>query len=107
VRGYIHDLIIFLRTHRAVSSGVSALATQHFNHLSRVLAPLHGLTFITPSLVALAFRKIYAHRIILTAPEDERTLQWGSSVEAVREFLRGMTVDDVLDGVLDSVPRPL
>lgn len=62
---------------------------------------------MSPSLVALAARKIYPHRIVLTKPEHERSMQWGSSLEAVREVLDGITVEDVIDEVLDAVEVPL
>ncbi|KAL1624367.1 hypothetical protein SLS56_007836 [Neofusicoccum ribis] len=71
------------------------------------LAPLHGLSYVPPSLVALATRKIYPHRIVLTTPENERSMQWGSSLEAVREVLDGVTVDDVIEDVLHQVEVPL
>jgi len=72
-----------------------------------VLAPLHDLDYISPSLVALAARKIYPHRIVITAPEDERSMQWGSSLEAVKAVLEGVTVEDVVEEVLQSVEVPL
>lgn len=111
-----------MRLHRAVAGGVSALATRHFNTLAqyvtiykavscanvhRVLAPLHGLDYVPPSLVALAARKVYPHRIEITAPEDERSMQWGSSLEAVKAVLSGVTVEDVVEEVLQSVEVPL
>lgn len=34
-------------------------------------------------------------------------MQWGSSVEAVRAVLDGVTVDDVIEEVLQSVEVPL
>lgn len=71
------------------------------------MAPLHGLDYVPPSLVALAARKIYPHRIILTTPENERSMQWGSSLEAVREVLNGVTADDVIEDVLQQVEVPL
>lgn len=71
------------------------------------MAPLHGLDYVPPSLVALAARKIYPHRIILTTPEKERSMQWGSSIEAVREMLDGVTVDDVIEDVVHQVEVPL
>ncbi|OMP83763.1 hypothetical protein BK809_0005144 [Diplodia seriata] len=107
VFAYMQNLIAFLRLHRAVSGGISALATRHFELLVRALAPLHGLNYVPPSLVALAARKIYPHRILLTAPENERSMQWGSSLEAVREVLDGVTVDDVIEDVLQQVEVPL
>jgi hypothetical protein len=71
------------------------------------LAPLHGLPYVTPSLVALAARKIYPHRISITKPEDERSMQWGSSLDAVKAVLDGVTVEDVIEEVLQSVEVPL
>ena len=58
-------------------------------------------------MVALAARKIYPHRIVITAPENERSLQWGSSLEAVKAVLDGVTPDDVVEEVLQSVEAPL
>jgi hypothetical protein len=74
---------------------------------SSALAPLHGLSYITPSLIALAARKIYPHRINLTSPENERSMQWGSSLEAVKAVLEGVTVEEVVEEVLQSVEVPL
>jgi hypothetical protein len=111
-----------MRLHRAVAGGISAMATRHFNTLAQyvailtlpkqsntgsALAPLHGLDYIPPSLVALAARKIYRHRIVLTAPEDERSMQWGSSLDAVKAVLDGVTAEDVIEEVLQSVEVPL
>jgi hypothetical protein len=58
-------------------------------------------------MIALAARKIYLHRIVITAPENERSVQWGSSLEAVKAVLDGVTVDDVIEEVLESVEVPL
>jgi len=107
VRGFLHNIVVFMRLHRAVAGGISAMATRHFNLLAHVLAPLHGLGYISPSLVALAARKIYPHRIAITAPESERSMQWGSSLDAVKAVLEGVTVDDVVEEVLQSVEVPL
>ncbi|PVI04283.1 hypothetical protein DM02DRAFT_586518 [Periconia macrospinosa] len=107
VRAYLHNIIVFMRLHRAVRGGISAMATRHFTTLAHALAPLHGLSYITPSLVALAARKIYPHRIIITSPADERSMQWGSSLEAVKAVLDGVTVEDVIEEVLQSVEAPL
>jgi len=78
-----------------------------YTNSSRALAPLHGLLYISPSLVALAARKIYPHRIVITSPENERSMQWGSSLEAVKAVLEGVTAEDVVDEVLQSVEVPL
>lgn len=107
IRSYIHNIAIFLRMHRCVAGGVSALATQYFLRLSHVLSPLHGLGYVSPGLVALAARKVYAHRIVLATEETEKSLMWGSEAAAVREMLEGVTEEDVIEDVLGSVETPL
>jgi hypothetical protein len=109
VKQYQTNIVSFLRLHRAVAGGISAAATSHFDKLSRILAPLHNLLFATPSLVALAARKIYPHRILIVEPEKERSMQWGSDIEAVRELLEGVGAEDVIEDVLGSagVEAPL
>lgn len=71
---------------------------------SRLLAPLHGIDYLTPSIVALAARKVFRHRILVASPEDDRSLQYGSNREAISQILADVTADSVLDGVLDLEP---
>jgi len=65
------------------------------------------LSFVTPSLVALAARKVYRHRIRLASFEKERSIQYGSDVEAVQEMLEGLTAEVVIDTVLETVECPV
>ncbi|KYK61619.1 hypothetical protein DCS_02762 [Drechmeria coniospora] len=104
---YQMNIISFLRMHRAVASGTTPTATKHFDMLVRCLAPLHGLDYVTPALVELAARSVYLHRIQITEPEKERSLQWGSSLEAVRAILVDLGPEDVIDEVLETVTAPL
>ena len=62
---------------------------------------------MTPPLVGLAVRKIYHHRIRITKPESERSIQYGSDLVAVVELLKGYTPDLVIEEVLDEVEVPL
>lgn len=57
--------------------------------------------------MGLAARKIYPHRIKITSPENERSMQWGSSLDAVKAVLEGVGPDDVVEEVLQSVEVPL
>ena len=82
-------------------------ATTHFRTLIRSLATLHGLDFVTPELVQLAARKIYAHRIAIVPPERERSMQWGSDLPAVKALLEGVQPEDVVEEVLGMVDAPL
>jgi len=102
VKQYQQNVIAFLRVHRAVAGGISAVATKHFNKLVKCLAPLHGLSYATPSLIALAARKIYLHRIHIVQPEQERSMQWGSDLNAIKALLEGVGPEDVIEDVLGS-----
>jgi hypothetical protein len=35
VRAYLHNIVVFMRLHRAVGGGISAMATRHFNALAQ------------------------------------------------------------------------
>ncbi|KAG7105561.1 hypothetical protein HYQ44_015019 [Verticillium longisporum] len=104
---YQMNLISFLRMHRAVGGGVSPTATKHFEQLIKALAPLHKLDYATPGLVALALRKVYLHRIQIVEPEQERSMQWGSELEAVEALLEDIGPEEVMEEVLDMVATPL
>lgn len=107
IKAYSQNIITFLRLHRAVGSGVSPRATQHLDNLVKYLAVIHGQTYVSPSLVALAVRKIYTHRVIITKPEAERSIQYGSDLKAVSAILQGFTSERVIEEVLQSVEAPI
>ncbi|KAI0833068.1 hypothetical protein F5Y06DRAFT_280736 [Hypoxylon sp. FL0890] len=107
---YLMNIITFLRMHRAVApggGGVTPHATKHFEQLSKCLAALHGLDYVTPSLVGLAVKKVYPHRIGIVSPERERSMQWGSDLSAVEALLEGVTAEYVIEEVLAMVEAPL
>jgi len=104
---YQMNIVSFLRMHRAVASGITPVATKHFEHLVKCLAPLHRLDYVTPSLVALAAKKVYQHRIRIVVPEKERSMQWGSELAAVQALVDGVASDDVIEDVLGMVSAPL
>lgn len=107
VASYLHNIVLFMRTSRYVTSGVTATATKQLRTLSSALAPLHGLDYVPPSLVVLAARKIYAHRLVLATSSTEKSLQWGSDPSAVARLLENITVESVIDDVLASFESPL
>ncbi|KAH7152107.1 hypothetical protein B0J13DRAFT_438580 [Dactylonectria estremocensis] len=104
---YQMNIISFLRMHRAVAGGLTPTATKHFAQLMRCLAPLHNLDYVTPALVGLAAGKVYLHRIQLTPPGKERSMQWGSRVDAVEALLEDIGPEDVIEDVLGMVTAPL
>ncbi|KAK9493550.1 hypothetical protein V1508DRAFT_88503 [Lipomyces doorenjongii] len=107
IRRYMHDIMVFLRMHRAIRGGVSARASRDFELLIRCLCPFHGISFATPSIVVIAARKTYSHRITISSPEDDRSVLYGSETEALSKFIQHWTPDVVLDDVLDTVPVPM
>ena len=72
--------------------------------LLRFLAPLHGIDYLTPSIVALAARKVFRHRIVVATPDEDRSLQYGSDLKAASYVLEDVTADSILDGVLALEP---
>lgn len=104
---YQKNIVSFLRMNRAVLEGITPAATRHLDKLARCLAPLHRVDFVTPALVGLAARKVYQHRIRITPPEKERSMQWGSKLDAVEALLVDVTPEEVIDDVLGMVPAPL
>ena len=104
---YLHNIVVFSRNNRYIKGGVTATASRQLRVIAKVLAPLHGLSYVPPSLIALAVRKLYPHRLKLTTVETERSLQWGSDLEAVKQLLEGVTVQDAIEDILASVETPL
>lgn len=52
--------------------------------------------------MALAARKIYLHRLEIVNPERERSMQWGSDVDAIAAILEGIGPEDVIEDVLGT-----
>lgn len=113
VRRYQMNIVSHLRMHRAVAAGmgsgngVTPAATKHFDQLTKSLAALHGLDYVTPALVVLAAKKIYLHRVRIVAPDKERSMQWGSDLAAVEQLLEGVGPEDVVEDVINMVPAAL
>jgi AAA lid domain len=107
IRRYLQDIVVFLRLERGVDGGVTPFGNVCFVELAKYLAPLHGLDFVTPSLVGLAARKVFPHRITMATAERERSIQFGSNIEAVKQYLDGLTPEVVIELVLAKVDSPL
>ncbi|KAK4171568.1 hypothetical protein QBC36DRAFT_391043 [Triangularia setosa] len=106
---YQMNIVSRLRIHRGVVGGVTPQATKYFQYLCKSLAPLHGIGYVTTSLVGLAARKVYGHRLVLVGDDieqKERSMQWGSEREAVGVVLEGWGAEEVVEDVLGSVGVP-
>ena len=120
----MQNIIVFLRLNRGVTGGISPTATRHlyllarlFPHgqvvqklahfLDRCLAPLQHVDYVFPSLVAVAAKKTYRHRIVVAAPANDRSLLYGSSLDAVISVLADVTPESILEDVIAEVEAPL
>ncbi|KAK4203342.1 hypothetical protein QBC40DRAFT_318038 [Triangularia verruculosa] len=106
---YQMNVVSHMRIHRAVVGGVTPQATKHLQYLCKSLAPLHGLGYVTTSLVGLAVKKVFGHRLVLVTEEvegRERSLQWGSEGDAIKTVLEGWGTEEVLEDVLGGVGVP-
>jgi hypothetical protein len=65
------------------------------------------MAFVTPTLVALAAKKIYPHRIEIVESAKERSMQWGSDLNTVAAALEGVGPETVIEDVLGMVEVPL
>ncbi|RMD42719.1 hypothetical protein DV735_g2411, partial [Chaetothyriales sp. CBS 134920] len=93
LRRYLQDMIVFLRVERDVDGGVTPNAGVNLLDLAKYLAPLHDVDFVMPSLVILAARKVYLHRLILSP--------WAKCHRTQKVFRRHP--EDVIDSVLTQL----
>ncbi|PGH30378.1 hypothetical protein GX50_06855 [[Emmonsia] crescens] len=107
VNSYLQNIIIFLRMNRGVAGGMTAASTRHFHLLARCLAPLQRVDYVFPSLVALAARRVYRHRISVAEPANDRSLMYGSTLKAVDLVLADATPEIIIEEVLADVEAPL
>ncbi|EXJ55893.1 hypothetical protein A1O7_08824 [Cladophialophora yegresii CBS 114405] len=106
IRRYLQDVVVFLRMERGVDGGISPYATTLFLALAKYLAPFHGIDYVTPSLVALAAKKIYPHRIIMATSSRERSTQYGTDLASAHDLLNDLDPEKVIQNVLDTIECP-
>ncbi|EEH09937.1 conserved hypothetical protein [Histoplasma capsulatum G186AR] len=107
ISSYLQDIIIALRMNRGVAGGLTPISTRHFQLLARCLAPLQRVDYVFPSLVALAARRVYRHRISITDPANDRSLMYGSTLKAVDLILADASPESIIEQVLEGVEAPL
>jgi hypothetical protein len=107
VRRYLQNLVVFLRVERGVEGGISPYSNVCFVDLAKYLAPLHGINFVTPSLIELAAKKVFPHRLTIARPDQERSTQFGSNVEIIKQYVEGLSPELIIDNVIAKVPVPM
>ncbi len=90
LRGYIVDIVETTRRHRDLILGVSPRGALGLQRAARALAASVGREYVIPDDVKLLARPVLGHRIVV----------------ATEARLRDVTADEVLAGVLESVPVP-
>lgn len=73
----------------------------------RCLAPFQHMDYVCPALVAAAARKIYRHRIVISRPEDDRSILYGSTFKTARLLLTDATAENTIESVLSQVEVPM
>lgn len=107
IRQYIQDTVLFVRNHRLVAKGVSPKASKDLEFLVRLLCVLHDYDFATPSLVAVAARKLFPFRIEICNPKDEPSLKYGGDIKIVTQWMKKWDTELVVEDVINVVPPPL
>ena len=90
VLNYILAIVRATRKHRAVALGASPRAGIALLRCSKALAALRAKSYITPDEVLTLAAPALRHRLILT-PESE---------------IEGSSMDDLIAGIVQSVPVP-
>jgi hypothetical protein len=65
------------------------------------------MDYLTPSIIAIAAKKTFSHRTIMATPDRDRSLQYGSEINAVSRILEEETQETVVESVVDSIEPPL
>lgn len=107
IRQYMQDIVLFLRNHRLVSKGVSPKSVKDFEFLVRMLSVLHDYDFATPSLVAIAAKKLFPFRIQVCHPIDEPTLKYGGDIKIVAQWMKKWDSELIVEDIINCVPPPL
>lgn len=87
---YVVEIVRRTRTHESVLVGAGPRATQSLLLASRAVAAIDGRDFVTPDDVKALSIPVLAHRLMLR-PEYE---------------IEGLTIPEVIDQLLKSVPVP-
>ncbi len=87
---YLVDLVRATRTHETLLSGAGPRATGALAATARAVAALDGRDYVTPDDVRGLTRPVLGHRLVLR-PEYE---------------IEGVTVDEVLRRIVETVPVP-
>ena len=87
---YIVALIDGTRRHEHIARGASPRATLSVTAVAKAVAQLRGRDYVVPKDVQEVFQRTVAHRLLMSAKAE------GS----------GITAEQVLKSILDSVPAP-
>jgi MoxR-like ATPase len=90
LRGYLIDVAEATRSHPDILLGASPRATLFLQRASRAIAAAAGRDYASPDDVKVIISPVLNHRLIVR-PEAQ---------------MRGVTVGDVLEEVVASVPVP-
>ncbi|KAH3678563.1 hypothetical protein WICMUC_001372 [Wickerhamomyces mucosus] len=107
LKRYIYDIVIFVRNHRVVDTGLPTVYLAELELMSRALCVIFNREFVIPTIVKLSARKLIPLHLTLINYKDEPSLQWGGDIEIAKELMKRMTPEIVIEDVLRKVDPPL
>ncbi len=87
---YIRDIIIETRNRNELMLGASPRAGEHMLYAAKAYSLIHGSDYVIPDHVKVVAPKILNHRLLLSIDSE----------------LEGVTVEKVIDDVLEKVEVP-
>ncbi|KAH3674302.1 hypothetical protein WICPIJ_009581 [Wickerhamomyces pijperi] len=106
---YIYDLIVHVRNHRVTHGGLPTRSIADLIYLTQALTLIFKkVSFVVPNMVKLAFRKYTpCHLRLIEKAEWEPSLRWGGDVKVAAELIRRVSVEHVVEHVLNMVSVPI
>ncbi|GME67988.1 unnamed protein product [Ambrosiozyma monospora] len=108
IKSYIYDIVIFGRLHRMVSGGIPTFLIESMHLFLKVYAAVNNYDYVIPEMVKVAAKKLLPlHINILSDPNDEPTLLYGSDVRLVRQVINKWNEELVVEDIVNKVQPPV
>ncbi|KAG5366546.1 hypothetical protein CJU89_0979 [Yarrowia sp. B02] len=104
---YMQDIIVHIRCHRVVARAIKPKAARDFTLFVRHMCVLNDSDFATPSVIAVAARKLLPSSVHIASPEFEPSLAYGSDYKLIEEYITSWDGALVVEDVLNRVKAPV
>lgn len=104
---YMQDIIVHIRCHRVVARAIKPRAVRDFSLFVRLMCVLNGSEYATPSVIAVAARKLLPSAVHIASPDFEPSLAYGSDYKLIEEYVTSWDGALVVEDVLNRVKAPV